>query len=197
MSSLVAYLASNTRPGQAVNLTVWRDGQLFSTNVTLGERPAIQQFDSRLPDEHPQIPGFQLPFGGDGQSVPDTGPAAGGPYLGVEFEMITPEVAAQENITGTTGAIIRSVIAGSPAAAAGLEPGDVITAVNGNPVDDTHTLRAQVQTYKIGDEITLTLVKGTASGPTSQRDVKVTLAAKPAERQFQLPSGQSSPGRTG
>jgi 2-alkenal reductase len=39
MSSLVAYLASNTRPGQAVNLTVWRDGQLFSTSVTLGERP--------------------------------------------------------------------------------------------------------------------------------------------------------------
>jgi 2-alkenal reductase len=39
MSSLVAYLASKTRPGQAVSLTVWRAGQLFSTTVTLGERP--------------------------------------------------------------------------------------------------------------------------------------------------------------
>jgi S1-C subfamily serine protease len=39
MSTLVAYLASNTTPGQAVNLTVWREGQLFTTNVTLGERP--------------------------------------------------------------------------------------------------------------------------------------------------------------
>jgi 2-alkenal reductase len=39
MSSLVAYLASNTSPGQAVNLTVWRAGQLFSASVTLGARP--------------------------------------------------------------------------------------------------------------------------------------------------------------
>jgi len=38
MSTLVAYLASNTSPGQMVNLTVWREGQLFSTSVTLGER---------------------------------------------------------------------------------------------------------------------------------------------------------------
>jgi 2-alkenal reductase len=39
MSSLVSYLASNTTPGQSVNLTVWREGQMFTTNVTLGERP--------------------------------------------------------------------------------------------------------------------------------------------------------------
>lgn len=39
MSTLVAYLASNTTPGQSVSLTVWREGQLFSASVTLGERP--------------------------------------------------------------------------------------------------------------------------------------------------------------
>jgi 2-alkenal reductase len=39
MSSLIAYLASNTAPGQTVNLTVWRDGQQVNLPVTLGARP--------------------------------------------------------------------------------------------------------------------------------------------------------------
>jgi S1-C subfamily serine protease len=157
--------------------------------VTLGERLATQQFDSQLPD-------FSLPFGGDGQATPDAQPAAGGPYLGVEFEIITPEVAASEAITGTTGALIRTVIAGSPAAAAGVKKDDVVVAVNGKSVDDTNTLRVLVQNYQVGDDITLTLVTGTAHGPIEQRDVKVTLAARPTGRQFQMPSGNSSPGRT-
>ncbi len=165
--------------------------------VTLGERPSDEQFNSQLPDGFPQIPGFQLPFGNDEQSPPQATPMPGGPYLGVEFEMLTPDLAASEGITGTTGAIVRTVVARSPAAVAGLQPGDVITAINGKTVDDTNTLRDLVQNFKVGDEVTLTVVKGTANGPIAQHDVKVTLAARPAERQFQLPPGQSTPGRTG
>jgi serine protease Do len=152
--------------------------------VTLGERPAMQPFN------------WQMPFENDGQSTPEAQPAAGGPYLGVEFEIITPAVTASEGITGTTGALIRTVMADSPAAAAGVKKGDVVIAVDGKSVDDTNTLRVLVQTYQVGDELTLTIVKGTAHGPIDQRDVKVTLAARPTGRQFQLPSGDSSPGRT-
>jgi S1-C subfamily serine protease len=155
--------------------------------VTLGERPATQPFN------------WQLPFGNDGQAAPatpDAQPTAGGPYLGVEFEIITPEVAASEAITGTTGALIRAVMAGSPAAAAGVKKGDVVLAVNGKSVDEQNDLRALVQNYKVGDAITLTIVTGTAHGPTDQRDVKVTLAARPTGRQFQMPSDNASPGRT-
>lgn len=190
------------KSGDEITLTVVKgtaNGPIDQRDVkvTLGERPVMQQFDSQLPDGHPQIPDFQLPFGNDGQSAPDMPPAAGGPYLGVEFETLTPEVQASEGITGTTGAIIRTVIARSPAAVAGLKPGDVVTAVDGQAVDETNTLRALVQSRQVGDELTLTVVKGTANGPIDQREVKVTLTARPAERQFQLPSGQSSPGRTG
>ncbi|MEO8606283.1 MAG: trypsin-like peptidase domain-containing protein [Chloroflexota bacterium] len=42
MSTLVSYLASNTTPGQTVNLSVFRDGAQVSLPVTLGERPAGQ-----------------------------------------------------------------------------------------------------------------------------------------------------------
>jgi S1-C subfamily serine protease len=63
----------------------------------------------------------------------------------------------------------------------------VISAADGKPIDETHNLRDIVQSHKPGDVITLTLVKGTANGPTDQREMKVTLAARPAQRQFQLP----------
>lgn len=39
MSALVSYLAGNTRPGQTVNLTVWRNGQTINIPVVLGARP--------------------------------------------------------------------------------------------------------------------------------------------------------------
>jgi membrane-associated protease RseP (regulator of RpoE activity) len=98
--------------------------------------------------------------------------------------MITPEVAAQEGITGTTGALVREVAADGPAAQAGLKQGDVIVAVNGQPVDDQNDLRTRVAAFKPNDEITLTVVKGTANGPTDQHEVKVKLGERAAEQSF-------------
>jgi hypothetical protein len=46
-----------------------------------------------------------------------------------------------------------------------------------------------VSNHKAGDELTLTIVTGTSNGLTNQHDVKVTLAARPAQRQFQWPPG--------
>jgi S1-C subfamily serine protease len=40
MSNLVSYLASNTAPGQTVNVTVYRDGKEITLPVELSARPA-------------------------------------------------------------------------------------------------------------------------------------------------------------
>jgi S1-C subfamily serine protease len=127
----------------------------------------------------------------NGQQLPALNP--GGPYLGVTYESITPELAAQEGITGTIGALVREVAADGPAAQAGLKSGDVIMAVNGQAVDDQNDLRSRVAEFKSGEEITLMVVKGTANGPTDQRDVKVKLGERPAEQafEFQLPFDQN------
>ena len=74
--------------------------------------------------------------------------------------MLTLELAASEGITGTTGALIRSVVADGPAAKAGLKDGDVITAVDGKAIDTQTDLRSRVAEFKSGDEITLTLRHG-------------------------------------
>ena len=80
-------------------------------------------------------------------------------------------------------------MAGSPADKAGLKNGDVITAVDGKSIDNANNLRAIMQNHKPGDAIQLTVVKGTANGPTDQHEVTVVLAARPADQQFQLPPG--------
>jgi membrane-associated protease RseP (regulator of RpoE activity) len=190
------------KPNDEITLTVTKGTANGPTDqrdvkVKLGERPAEQSFNFQMPfgDNNglPTLPfgnnGLPaLPFGNSGQSVP----ATSGAYLGIEYELITPEVAAREAVTGTTGALIKTVVADSPAAKAGLKAGDVISVVDGKSIDATNNLSTVVLGYKPGDEITLTIVTGTANGPTDQHDVKVTLAARPAQQQFQLPSGLDS-----
>ncbi len=186
------------KPNDEITLTVVKGTANGPTDqhdvkVILGEVPAQPSFGFQMPfGDGNGLP--VLPFGNNGQPAqPNAAPAANGPYLGVEFELLTPEVAASENMTGTTGALIKTVVAGSPAAKAGLKAGDVISAVDGKLIDATNNLSTIVLNHKVGDEITLTIVKGTANGPTDQRDVKVTLAARPAQRQFQMPPGPGVP----
>jgi putative serine protease PepD len=70
------------------------------------------------------------------------------PYLGVGL-----------GATGTGGARVGSVDAGSPAARAGLRPGDVITAVDGQPVHSADDVVAVVQGDRVGQQITLTYTR--------------------------------------
>jgi membrane-associated protease RseP (regulator of RpoE activity) len=153
-------------------------------NLPAAQAPALDQQTPRSFD----MPFQQLPFS---EQLPALN--LGGAYLGVTFQMITPEIAAQEGITGTTGALVREVVADGPAAQAGLKQGDVVIAVNGQPVDEKNDLRARVAEFKPDDEVTLTVVKGTANGPTDQRDVKVKLGERPAEQsfEFQMPFGEN------
>jgi S1-C subfamily serine protease len=159
----------------------YRLGTVEGAQQALANRPAAQ-----LPSLDQQTPrGFDLPFDQQlpfGEALPAIKP--GGPYLGVAFQMITPEVAAQEGITGTTGALLREVAADGPAAQAGLQAGEVVIAVNGQPVADQHDLRSRVAAFQPNEEITLTIVQGTANGPIDQRDVKVKLGERPVEQSF-------------
>jgi serine protease Do len=67
------------------------------------------------------------------------------------------------------------VIAGSPAAKAGIQAGDIITAVNGTPVDATHDLANLINDYSVGQAVTLTVNR---KGPTLT--LQATLEQRPA-----------------
>ncbi|MPZ54143.1 MAG: PDZ domain-containing protein [Acidimicrobiia bacterium] len=70
-------------------------------------------------------------------------------YLGVS--------AAPSEVDGVGGVTIAEVGNGTPAAEAGIQPGDVITAIGGQPVTDYESLAATVRSYLPGNEIELTI----------------------------------------
>ncbi len=78
--------------------------------------------------------------------------------LGAEAQDLTPALAQAFNIKDGHGAVITQVSKGSPAAHAGLQPGDIVTAINGNPIRDASTLRNTVGLLRVGETATLTIL---------------------------------------
>ncbi|MCX7619236.1 MAG: trypsin-like peptidase domain-containing protein [Acidimicrobiales bacterium] len=87
-------------------------------------------------------------------------------YLGVETRPTSTD--------GRAGAQIARVLVGTPADKAGLEPGDLITAIDGNPVKNPTDLSARIAGHSPGDRVVLEVDRG---GQT--RTIEVELTAKP------------------
>ncbi|HXX90638.1 MAG TPA: trypsin-like peptidase domain-containing protein [Acidimicrobiales bacterium] len=81
-------------------------------------------------------------------------------YLGVEVEDLTPQLKQAYDFVPSTGAVVVRVVSASPAAAAGIEQGDVIVAFDGKTVDSAAALTTAVGAAKPGDKVTVTLWRG-------------------------------------
>jgi len=75
--------------------------------------------------------------------------------LGVDTQDVDARIAAGLKLGEPRGAVVTRVDAGSTAAVAGLQPGDVILAANGQRIDDSDTLRNFVGLQPVGSKITL------------------------------------------
>ena len=78
-------------------------------------------------------------------------------WLGVHIQTVTKDIAASLGLEDREGAIVARVQPESPAAAAGLEPGDVITAVNRTPIGDMRALTRVIAAIEAGTPTTLTV----------------------------------------
>lgn len=96
------------------------------------------------------------------------------PWIGVMPTSVTPMVAAQFRLSRDRGALILHVDPYSPAARAGLRPGDVIVSLDNTPVNDEATLRREIASRSIGTSIQLGTIRG-----TRQRTVTVPLEELP------------------
>ncbi len=83
------------------------------------------------------------------------------PYLGIGYQPISPDIAQVYNLPAQWGVDVTQVAASSPAKQAGLQRGDIITKVGDVTLDDTHSYLNTLYTYKPGDTVTLTVVRGT------------------------------------
>lgn len=88
-------------------------------------------------------------------------------WLGVSFQEITPELAGHFGGGATGGALVNSVVPQGPADAAGLQAGDVITAIDGQPIRDGSGLLRTILRHGIGDRLVLDVRRGDAMSKVS------------------------------
>jgi serine protease Do len=98
-------------------------------------------------------------------------------YLGVESQAVTPAMAAALHLPGAAGALVAGVAPSSPAAKAGLQPGDVIVSVGDAKVRQPRDLAVAVASGKPGSSETLHVVRDGAAV-----DVPVTLVTLKDDR---------------
>jgi serine protease Do len=99
-------------------------------------------------------------------------------WLGVQIQPVTTEIADSMGLKSDKGALVAEPQANSPAMKAGIKSGDVITKVNGEPVNDARSLARRISTLSPGASVKLTLVRG-----GKEEVVTITLAEMPKERQ--------------
>jgi serine protease Do len=75
--------------------------------------------------------------------------------LGLVAVSLTPQLAYVNDLPIDRGALVRRLEPGGPAARAGLEPGDVITALDSRPVKDLHRLHEELARHKVGEPVEL------------------------------------------
>jgi Do/DeqQ family serine protease len=81
------------------------------------------------------------------------------PWLGAALQSVSHDIAESLGLDRTEGALITSVLDGSPAAEAGLKAGDVIKAVDGQPVEDPEGFGYRFATRAIGATTTLSVLR--------------------------------------
>ncbi|HEU5348217.1 MAG TPA: PDZ domain-containing protein, partial [Ktedonobacterales bacterium] len=99
-------------------------------------------------------------------------------FLGIEGQGVTPAVAAARMLSVERGVLVtsftRAVLGSSPAQRAGVHVGDVITAVNGEPIATNNDLAGATMTLSPGTRVMLTIMRG-----SQQQTISVTLGERP------------------
>jgi len=93
-------------------------------------------------------------------SAKSGGKAVKRPWLGAKLQAVTPEIAESLGLRSPTGALVASVVANSPAARAGLKSSDLITAIDGQRVEDPNAFDYRFATHPLGGTAQVDIQRG-------------------------------------
>jgi 2-alkenal reductase len=96
------------------------------------------------------------------------------PYLGINWRTVTPSLAAAYNLPAENGVLVTQVDADGPAGQAGIRQGDILTGLDGQPIDADAPFINLLFLHQPGEAVTLSVVRG-----EDALQVSVTLAERP------------------
>jgi serine protease Do len=96
----------------------------------------------------------------------------------VQIQSVTSDIADSMGLKQTTGALVSEPQKDSPAAKAGIQSGDVITAVNDSPVHDARELARKIGTMSPGASVKLAVIR-----KGDEKTITLTLGTLPNEKQ--------------
>jgi serine protease Do len=105
-------------------------------------------------------------------------------YLGATIENLSDELASSWGLGERKGAVIADLVPGGPAAKAGVQPGDVVVAVNGQKVTTPSEMTREVAKTQVGDIIHLDVFRA-----GKERTLEVRSGLRPSEAQLALNGG--------
>ena len=109
-------------------------------------------------------------------------------WLGVQIQPVTAGIADSLGMKKAEGAMVDAPQSGSPAAKAGIQSGDVITAINGTPIKDARDLARTIGGMAPDSSVKLDLLR---QGQT--KTVSLTLAQMPDEQQAKAETETGTP----
>lgn len=157
-----------TPPGRTVRATVVRGGSRVTLNLTPGERPRpgwrVRTRRGEVPEADEPLVRFLGPDGLEGlRDVVDRAVwsfPAGRVRLGIRGESVDGQLADFFGVSA--GVLVRHVDEDTAASDAGLRAGDVITAIDGESVDDLASLRRRLSALESDAPFTISIVRGRA-----------------------------------
>jgi serine protease Do len=144
-------LVSETPKGRKVRIQFWRDGKMQSTVAILTETHVAREFpgdlDIQIPDVRIRMP-----------DIPSPMVVWKSMALGIDCEPLDTQLAEYFGVK--RGVLVRSVEKGSAAEKAGLKAGDVLTAVDNQPVANTHDVVSSMRTERrAGRPVSVAIVR--------------------------------------
>lgn len=99
-------------------------------------------------------------------------------YIGIVPQNVTPAMARAFNVKENRGALVGDVTPNGPAARAGLQKGDIITEVNGTPIEDSNQLRNKISMMPVNSVAKLKVLRN-----GTLKSLEVTLGTLPAREE--------------
>ncbi len=149
----LSYIVANLPIGSRVPIELIRDGKRSTVTAVVGQRPPEEQLAAT--DN----------FGEDGEGTPGQNAQSSSTALGLSLQALTPQIAGQLGVPGTTQAVvIGAVDQSSDAAAKGLRRGDLILSINQTPVTSPQAAASIVAAARKAnrDSVVLLVQRGNA-----------------------------------